>query len=272
MSNWKVLALVIFTLSATELHAQDASNHTVLSGDWLIRLGGQQTDANVKAGLANSELGEIPVIDLSAGNANTTVTSFWTNITWQAPERWSLGFSYFQAQAETESITESDFTFGDLEIPAGTGITSDFETDFYVLNGYYDFFQSSNQAAGIGLGLYVLDLSISAQALVGSAPSGSTEAADTLAPLPTISAYYKHAFNDKLAFRANTGWLSADISDYDGSIFAADISIEYWPRATWGFGAGYTYVDLDLTVDKPVFDQLYEVQYDSFYGFFTWGF
>lgn len=272
MSNWKALVLAMLALSIFDVQAQDPSNHPLIKDDWSIRIGGQHSNADVKVGLGNSDLGDIPLIDLGAGDGDSTVTSFWTNIVWQAPERWSLGFSYFQSKADGQKVSDSDFSFGDLEIPAGTGVTADFRTDFYVLNGYYDFFQSSNSAAGIGLGVYALDLSVSAQTLLGGAPTGASEAASTLAPLPTLSAYYKHAFSEKLAFRVNTGWMSANINQHDGSIFAADISIEYWPSDSWGLGVGYAFVNIDLTVEKPDFDQRYEVTYDSFFGFVTWGF
>ncbi len=272
MFNFKVLIFATLALITFDVYAQDSSNHPLINDDWLIRIGGQQADADVKAGLANPQFGEIPLIDIGDGDADTTVTSFWTDITWQAPERWSFSFSYFRAKADGQKISQSDISFGNLDIPVGTGIAADFETDFYVLNGYYDFFRTSHSAAGIGLGVYALDLSVSAQTLLGGAPTGTSEAASTLAPLPTLSAYYKHAFSDKLALMVNSGWLSADIDEYDGSIFAADLRIEYWPRKSWGLGAGYTYVDLELTVDKPVFDQRYEVEYNSFFGFVTWGF
>ena len=114
-------------------------------------------DAQVGAGLGNEQLGSIPIVDLKAGGANTTTTSFWADIIWQAPERWSYGFTYFKSEADTEQITSSDITFGDLVIPTGTGFRGDFETKFYVLNAYYDFYQSPHNSAGVGLGLYALD-------------------------------------------------------------------------------------------------------------------
>jgi len=272
MLKWNCLALASLLFTTTNLNAQEGSGHPLFEDDWLFRLGGQHADADVKAGLANPEIGEIPVIDIGASGADTTVTSFWGNVIWQAPERWSLGFSYFEAQAQTQRILGSDFSFGDLTIPAGTGVTAEFTTDFYVLNGYYDFYQAPGRSAGIGLGLYGLELDISLATQVGGQPGGESESADTLAPLPTISAYYKHAFNDKWAVLADIGWLSANIDDYDGEVFAARVSLDYWINDNWGLGAGYTYVDVDLTVDGRVFDQHYEVQYDSYFFYATFGF
>jgi hypothetical protein len=271
MLNWKFLAFCALLFSF-DLQAQDASNHPLFLDDWLFRIGGQRADADVKFGLFNPRLGEIPILDLGKTAVDTSVTSVWLDVIWQAPERWSFGLSYFLARADGDRTLDSDFSFGDLEIPAGTGIVTDFETDFYVLSGYYDFFQSANKAAGIGFGVYALDLSASVEVVVGNQTTGNRESASVLAPLPTISAYYKHAFNDNWALRAEVGYLSLNIDEFDGSVFATDISIDYWPNENWGVGAGYAFVDLDLTVDKPIFDQVYKVEYDSFFIFATVGF
>lgn len=272
MSKWILPAITALSLFCGNLAAQDGSNHPIFTNDWLFKVGGQRSDADAKIGLANSDLGEIPIIDIGDGDANTTVNSFGGNIIWQAPDRWSFGLSYFQARVEGERLSSEDFTFGDLLIPAGTGIRTDFETDFYVLNGYYDFYQAPGSSAGIGLGIYAMDLSIGAELVVGGQPTGQAEGADTLAPLPTISAYYKHAFSDRWALAMSAGFFAAEIDKYDGEVFTADVSVQYWPSDNLGFGLGYTFVDVDLTIDEPVFDQKYVVEYDSFFVYATFGF
>lgn len=266
------LAWVTILLASTPLHAQNGSGNPVFTDDWLFRLGGQQADANAKVGLANSNLGEIPIIDLDASGADTRLTSFFANVMWQAPERLSIGFSYYQARVESDRVLDEDFQFGDLTIPEGTGARTDFTTDFYVLNGFWDVYQSSSTSVGLGLGLYGLDLDISIASQVGNQPTGEVESADTLAPLPTISAYFKHAFNDHLAVFVDGGWLSANIDEYDGEVLAGRVSLDYWFNDNWGLGAGYNYVDIDVLADKPVFDQYYQVQYNSMFFYAMFGF
>jgi len=267
-----LLTLTILLFTSPYLKAQDGADHPLMKKDWILKLGGQRSDADARAGLANPDLGDIPIIDIGEGDANTTVNSLGASILWQAPERWTFGFTYFRARVDTERLTENDFTFGDLLIPAGTGFETNFDTDFYVINGYYDFYQAPGRSAGIGIGLYGMDLSISAQSVAGGQPTGQVEGADALAPLPTISAYYRHAFNDKWALATSAGFFSADIDKYDGDVLTADVSIEYWPNDNWGLGVGYTYVDLDLTIEERVFDQRYVVEYDSFFLYASFGF
>jgi hypothetical protein len=266
------LTLITLLCAALDASAQDGSNNPLLSSDWLIRIGGQQSDADASIGLSNEELGEIPIVDLNRLGVDSEVTSLWANFLWQAPERWSVGFNYFQAEAEGSRITDEDIEFGDLVIPAGTGINAKFTTDFYVLNAYYDLFQRPDKSLGVGVGIYALDLGMALQKQVGGELTDRTEAADALAPLPTLSMYYQHAFNEHWAWMVDFSWLSANIDQYDGDVFATRIALDYWFNEHWGVGAGYTYVDLDLTIDKDVFDQLYEVQYDSMFIYATFGF
>jgi hypothetical protein len=268
----KVIPLTTLLLVASDVSAQQASDHPLFSDDWLFRLGGQNTDAEVSFGLANETLGEIPVYDLDGAGVDTDFGSFWAHVIWQAPERWSFGFNYFRSEVDGERIADEDIFFGDLEIPAGTGYQSEFVTNFYVLNGYYEFFQRPNQAAGVGLGIYALEMDLQLQSLIGGQTGATQESADTLAPLPTLSLYYKHAFNDRWAIWADMGYFSANIDKYDGEIVAGRVSLDYWINKNWGLGVGYNYVDVDLTVDERIYDQRYKVQWDSFFLFLTAGF
>ena len=70
-------------LCAFNVAAEGGADHPLFTDDWLIRIGGQEADANVKVGLGNPNLGDIPLIDIAAGGGNTTVTSFWGNVLWQ---------------------------------------------------------------------------------------------------------------------------------------------------------------------------------------------
>lgn len=272
MYRYLTFALSLVLLFVSNAFAQETSGNPLLDDDWIIRVGATKIDAEVKVGLSNPELGSIPLIDLDKLGVDAGFTSFWTHVIWQAPERWSWGFNYFRSEADGEHLTSEDIEFGDLTIPAGSGVKSDFVTNFYVLNGYYDFYQSSNSHAGVGFGLYGLDLDLKLQAVVGNEAGASSESASVLAPLPTLSLYYKHAFNERLALWTDVGYFSLDIDNYDGDMLAARLNLEYWVKKKWGFGIGYNFVDLDLTVDKPVFDQQYDVSWNSYNVYFTMGF
>jgi len=270
--NRKLLILLFLFLATSNIEAQEESGHPLLSDDWLFRFGLASMDANVKVGLANEDIGTIPVINLNDLGVDNKFTSGWAYVVWQAPKKWSWGFNYFRSEVDGERVTSSDIEFGDLDIPAGSGVKSKFVTNFYVLNGYYDFYQSPTSAAGVGLGIYGLDLKMDLQAFVGDEAGAESQSASVLAPLPTLSLYYKHAFNDKWAIWANAGYFSANIDNYDGDIVTASISVDYWFNENWGLGAGYNYVDIDLTVDKPVFDQLYNVEWNAAFVYLTAGF
>lgn len=112
MVRWRCSISIALLFIDFDIFADDGSGNPLLSVDRVFRIGGQRADADVRAGLANPEIGEFPLIDLQGQGTDTTVTSFWTNVLWQAPARWSVGFSYFEAEADARRITDSDITFG----------------------------------------------------------------------------------------------------------------------------------------------------------------
>ncbi len=270
------LIIRIFALTALliacDCVAQQGSTSPLFTSDWLIRGGIQRSEADVRLGLGNEELGTIPIVDLDRLDLDPRFTSGWLDITWQAPERWSWGFNYFESRAEGENVTDEDLQFGDLLIPAGTGVLSEFETKFYVLNGYYDFYQAPNRSAGLGFGIYSLDLAASLQEVIAGEPGGIVQGADVLAPLPTLSIYYKQAFNDKWSFTADFNYFGLSVDKYDGNIFSGRVAFDYWLNENWGLGLGLNYVDIDLTIEDDPFDQLYDVQYDSYFLYLSFGF
>lgn len=261
--------LVLFSLPAT---AQESNGHSLLNDDWILRLGVQRSNADAKVGLGNPQLGTIPLLDFDALGLDPKFDSAWAHFLWQAPERWSWGFNYFRSKAEGQHLTSQDLQFGDLVIPAGTGVAEEFTSNFYVFNAYYDLYQRPNRAAGVGFGIYALDLGAEVQGYIGGAPDGRRATSDILAPLPALSMYYKHAFNEKWALWADAGWFSLNIDKYDGTLLASRLSLEYWPKDNWGVGANYTHVDVDLTIDEAVFDQRWDVRFDSFSLFLTLSF
>jgi hypothetical protein len=264
--------LALLLLVSANSMAQESSGNPLLDSDWLFRTGWQRIDAEASIGLANPEFGTIPVIDFDALGVDPAFNSIWLEGIWQSPERWSVGFNYFQSKAEGAQTTSQDIEFGDLLIPAGTGVRTQFETKFYILNAYYDFYQGPNSVAGVGFGVYGLDLVGSIEVLIGEDRSGTAESADVLAPLPTASLYYTHAFNSHWAISADVDWFGLSINKYDGSMLAGSINVDYWINDHWGLGLGYSYVDLDLTVDEPRYDELYKVEYDSYFLYISFGF
>jgi hypothetical protein len=84
--------------------------------------------------------------------------------------------------------------------------------------------------------------------------------------------YYKHAFNEKWAFVTDVNYFGLTIDDFDGNVFAARASLDYWFNEHWGLGAGLSFVDIDLTVEDEPFDKLFDVQYNSYFLYLTYGF
>lgn len=272
MSRATLITVISLAFVSFQLYAQEGADHPLFKDDWLVRVGANQADADARVGLANENTGNIPIVDLNKLGVDTTFTSLYANLIWQKPDRWNWSLTYFESRAAGDRVTDSDISFGDLEIPAGTGITSDFTTRFLVLNGAYDILDRSDQVAGVGFGIYSLDLDASIGSLQGGDFIGEIQSTDTLAPLPTISLYYRRAFNEKWAIMADAGYFPVKYDKYDGDIVTARLTIDYWFNEHWGIGGGYSLVDVDLDIDENLYDERYDVNWDSFFLYLTFGF
>ena len=60
--------------------------------------------------------------------------------------------------------------------------------------------------------------------------------------------YGGYAFNNQWMLTARADWLSADIGDVEGDLLRFGARILYQPFEHLGFGAGYDYLDANVTV------------------------
>jgi len=95
-----------------------------------------------------------------------------------------------------------------------------------------------------------LEAQITGNALVNGIPtSNATEKEDLLAPLPNIGGYGAYAFSSKLIATGRVDWFSASIGDYSGSLVSMSADIQYQLFENIGFGVGYHYLSVDISVD-----------------------
>lgn len=241
----------------------DPSDNPTLASDWIWNLGTAVVSSDPVIGVGRDETGQIPVIDLSRTDGDGDTTAFFGRIAWQGTERWRLAFTTYDTDFDGGRFTDRDLSFGELEIPAGSGIEATSDTRFYILNVHYAIWQHPNWEAGAGIGVYGIDWEGSIGLRSGAGSVVAAESEDFLAPLPTLALYGKYAFTERLAMVASLDWLSLDLGDYDGEIFALTLGVDYWFTERWGLGAGLQLVDIDLTVDDRPFDKFLEADWES---------
>jgi hypothetical protein len=220
----------------------------------------QNTDVTVASGINdNSEPGtELSLEDLGHDNTDTNP---WFSATWQLSENWQLWGNYSSFSSGADTAIDFSFDFGDLDIPQdideleGTLMTrSDFDANVYVVNLGYNLYQSPSTEVDLGLGLHVVDMAMTIDARVETEEATreiGTGKSDVSAPLPNVVLFASHDLGSRWTLSSTLGWLSLKYDEYDGSLTAADVEIDYTLTSHIGIGAGYRWVDYSVTQTKP---------------------
>lgn len=267
MSNrlMKCAALALASLVTMPVMA-DRSDNPSLAADWLFSGGTAFTRNDPKIGLGNPDVGNVSLIDLDRLGVDDSDQDLYGAVHWQGLNRWRFGFSTYVTSVDGGRFTDVDYTYGDLTIPAGSGVSVDTESRFYILNAHYAIWQRPNWEAGAGFGVYALDWEGEIALVSGAGGSRlDSEAEDFLAPLPTLALYGRYAFTERLAGYASVDWLSLDIGDYDGEVFALTAGVDWWFSKRWGISGGVQIVDIDVVKDNDQYDIFVDANWESLF-------
>ena len=188
---------------------------------------------------------------------------------------WKLDAVYFSTDVDGSATLGGTIEYEGVVFPVGGNVESEFSTDILIASLGWAPFKADNYELGIGGGVHLADVEAKFQGagFVGNSPVTSvTSRTDTLAPLPNFWVYGGYAFTPKLSVEAAFGWLSLEIDKYDGEILTAMVQGQYRFRERIGIGAGFRYIDTDLTVDGSNYKDKYDFNYYGPFLFMTIGF
>jgi hypothetical protein len=184
-----------------------------------------------------------------------TVPSFFGR--WRFGERWRLDAEYFELNRTGERTTDRDIQWGELVIPAGSGVTSQFDFSDLRVSVGYAFFRAPDKELGVGLGLHLASYDVRL-----STRTQGSDGEDVLAPLPVLSIYGQFALTDRWAVGSRLDRFSLSYDKYDGSLTSLGLDLTYQPFRHVGFGAGYRglFIRMDAEGDQATlrFRQTFE--------------
>lgn len=175
---------------------------------------------------------------------------------------------YFKVSQDGETVIDRDIDFGDLEIPAGSGVESEFSLAATQIHYAYSFVQNENVELAVSLGVTYLEIDAGVSAFSPTAII-DRERANASAPVPVIGASVDYAINDQWLLRAAVQGISADVGDYDGSVWSYGGAVEWLPWQNFGFGLAYGGVSGDLDVDADNWQGSIDVSVDGPYAYVT---
>ena len=253
-----------------------AADGTSPEWDKRFRLRGGAIYYNMTGEFSSTKEGRSKVnLDLDDLGLEENELSYYLNASLRLGERWRLHFDYFRYHDDATKTGEKEIALDDLIIPVGGRVDSKLHFDVYVVNLSYDLYRSERARFGIGLGAHItdFDLKISGDAIVdGDEIDLGKESVDITAPLPNIYATGLYAVRDDVIFRYGGSWMSMSYGDYDGELISANAALEYWPYKNIGFGAGYSYVSIDIDYETNSKKETYDLELPGPLAYITVGF
>jgi hypothetical protein len=166
-------------------------------------------------------------------------------VRWRFGQRWRLEAEYFQLNRSGEKVVDRDIQWGENVYPVNTNVQSKFDFSDLRVSVGYSFFKRTDKEIGVGLGLHVAayDVALSTNAI-------GDEQQDVTAPLPVLSFYGQFALTERWAIGARLDRFSLSYENYDGSLSALGIDVQYQPFRHVGFGVGYRSLFIDLEAEK----------------------
>jgi hypothetical protein len=168
-------------------------------------------------------------------------------------QKWALAAQYFRNKATGDAILTDDIEWEGLTFEEGTNVGAGVKLAVTRLFVGRNFIKNDQTEFGMGIGLHNLDLTvyIEGEAIVDGETTGFQRAEESEnQPLPNIGGWYNYSPAKKWLIHARLDWISAEIGNYDGSLWNASLGVAYQAWRHVGFNVYWQYFGLDLKVDK----------------------
>jgi len=253
-----LFSIVLLSTSGTIL-AQDYEYHPALSDNFSVILGAMRSSNSFDVAAE----GQVPDNDLPENNidfedslgVSQNSTFFNGQIRWKfgKKRKWTLAAQYFSNNAKGESVLTEDIEWDDVVFREGTFVGSGVKLAVTRLFVGRSFIKNAQNDFGVGFGIHNLDMDayIEGEIIIDDETTEfqRVEVGESQ-PLPNIGAWYNFSPAKRWLLHARVDWISANIGDYDGTLWntSAGVNFQAWRHV--GFDLSWQYFNLNLKVDK----------------------
>jgi hypothetical protein len=157
---------------------------------------------------------------------------------------------------------ESDFSWvdsegNDINITAGTKLSSRFDTDIYKINYTYSFYRSEKVELGVGAGLHITKFSIGFNGNVdvnGTTKPIDAKSIDTTAPLPVVGFRLHYKILPELTVDYSTDFFFIAFENVEGGLTDTILTLDYRFSKYVGAGIGFNRTQMLLISDEEDYD------------------
>jgi len=252
------LCAVAFSIASGTTAAEDYEYHPAFSDSFDVVLGYFRSDNTFKITADNINFATGGNDDIDFGNSlgvDQTNSLLNAQLRWRfgSKRMWSISGQYFKNNANGDATLKEDVEWQDVIFREGTfvgagvslAVTRLFLGRSFIKNNRHDF--------GAGIGVHNLDLSayIEGEILINDGGTGFHRG-DTAESqiLPNVGAWYLYSPARKWLLRARVDWISAEIGDYDGTLWNTNVGVNYQFARHFGVDLSYQYFKLDVAVDS----------------------
>ena len=248
-------AALLLSMAPGVLLAQTSDYHPYISDTFTASLGAMRSSNSFNfESDAIGDPGDDVDFDDSI-NVSDHSTFFNGQIKWKfgKEQKWALAAQYFSNNAKGDAILTEDIEWDGLTFGEGTFAEAGVKVAVTRVFIGRNFFQDERSEFGMGIGLHNLDMNvyIEGEVIVDGEATGvqRAEVGDNQ-PLPNIGGWYNYSPAKKWLIHARVDWISANIGDYDGTLWNASFGVGYQPWRHVGFDLYWQYFGVNLKVDK----------------------
>ena len=183
----------------------------------------------------------------------------------------ALTFGYWRSSRSSEGTLERDVEWNDAVFPVGVTIGAESKFDNLKLGYAYSFVNNGTVDfnASIGITALKFDIALEGEAWV-TTPEGEERfeqvrrEEDLIAPVPVVGLAVEWAMRPRLFLRGGVEFFKANYQEYTGELIDSIVGVDWFPWQHVGFGAAYNYVDVTVTREGDVIQELeFDYKYDG---------
>jgi hypothetical protein len=196
------------------------------------------------------------LVDMESNGLSNNTSSLAVSATWRFADRHRFDLLYFGANRSGSYVSASDITVGDILISAGSSVTTEAKSNYFLADYRYSLYKTEAIEIGGVLGLYGLDLNyqVSGTNLAGGVAKVVSTSASTTLPLPLLGLSADWYVQPRWRVSSNLMGLSAKVGDVDGSVRVLQLGSDYMFARNWGVGLSYLHSKVNVNVTRTDFD------------------
>jgi hypothetical protein len=157
--------------------------------------------------------------------------------------RHRVDLTYYDLTRKGTRTTQDDINFGDITIPAGSGVETGFDTWILKLAYRYNFVADVRTVIGASFGFHMMGLDIDMKTTNGSL----SESFHQPLPLPVVGLHGQYALSDKWRLLASIEILRVNLDPFEGYMSDQRLALEHdtWEYFGWGIGTNSFTLDAE---------------------------